>query len=147
MATYATAAEGDTYFALRLNADPWEDATEDNKTRALNQASRIIDRLNFLGTRTEDTQELQFPRDDDTEIPTDIQYACLELCLSLLDDVDPGLEYETMAMTRFKFADAESIYKRDDVPMHIVAGVVSIEAWRFLIPYLRDANEMHVNRV
>ena len=31
MATYATAAEGDTYFALRLNADPWEDATEDKR--------------------------------------------------------------------------------------------------------------------
>jgi len=147
MATYASIAEGDAYFLLRLNAEPWSDATTDNKTRALNQATRIIDRLNFLGTRTDDDQDLQFPRDDDSAIPTDIVNACCELCLALLDDVDPDLEFETLSMARFKFADAEANYSRQTVPMHILAGVVSVEAWRYLIPYLRDPNEMHINRV
>ncbi len=145
--SYATVAEGETYFTERLNSDAWDDATEANKAKSLITATRLIDRLNFKGAKTDSEQTLQFPRDDDSSVPNDIKYACLEVALALLDGVDPEIEFENLSMVSQNYANVRSTYDRSIPNEHIVAGIPSVSAWRYLKPYLRDASSIDLSRV
>jgi hypothetical protein len=101
MPSYTTITEAKVYFNDRLNVNAWECATNDQRRRALAQATQIIDRLNFSGCPTEpDTtiQTNQFPRDGDLVIPGDIKNATSEIALALLDGVDPEVEYENLTL-------------------------------------------------
>ena len=144
---YCTKAEADTYFSGRLNTDAWDDATDAEKDKALIQATRIIDQLNFKGTKTDDSQELQFPRDDDTVVPDDIKSACSEIALALLDGVDPETEADNLFMVSQGYANVRSTYDRQGQAEHFVAGVPSVTAWRYLLPYLRDNRAVDLSRV
>ena len=51
MSAYATVAEANAYFDGRLYSTIWATACVSNKEKALAQAARIIDRLNFAGEK------------------------------------------------------------------------------------------------
>ena len=144
---YATEAEAILYFSGRLNADAWDDADSYERDKALINATRIIDRLNFKGTKTVDAQVLQFPRDNDTVVPDDIKSACSEIALALLDGVDPELEYDNLSMVSQGYANVRSTYDRSMPSEHVAAGIPSVNAWRYLKPYLRDVSAIDVSRV
>jgi len=144
---YGTIVEAQEYFDGRLNTDAWDDAITGDKTKALEQATTTIDRLNFRGSKTSSTQANQFPRDDDTTVPNDIKNASFEIALAFLDGVDPEMEYENLSMISQGYANVRSTYDRSNVPLHIVAGVPSSVAWRFLVPYLRDAFSVDLSRI
>jgi hypothetical protein len=144
---YCTTDEAQAYFDGRLNADAWDDASSANKQKALIHATRLIERLNFKGEKTVDTQSLQFPRDNDTSIPTDIKYACSEIALALLDGIDPELEFDNLKMVSQGYANTRSTYDPDLPVEHIAAGIPSVTAWRFLKPYLRDMRTVNLSRV
>ena len=147
MANYGTIVDGDTYFASRLNADAWDDATDADKTKALTQSTRAIDLLNYLGEKTDEDQVNQFPRDDDSAVPDDIEYACYEESLSLLDGVVPELEFENLSQVAQGYKNVRSTYDRSQLAQHIVAGIASVTAWRYIKPYLRDGNVVAIQRV
>lgn len=147
MAAYATSVEAQTYFDGRLNTDAWDDATSANKTKALSMATTLIDRLNFRGEKADSTQENQFPRGDDTVVPSDIKNACAEIALALLDGVDPELEFDNLRMKSQAYGVVRSTYESDRAPEHYVAGIPSSLAWRFLKPYLRGAYTIDTHRV
>ena len=46
---YGDLQEADAYFAGRLHSQPWEDADDADKPKALLAARRLIDNLNFKG--------------------------------------------------------------------------------------------------
>ncbi len=144
---YATISEADTYFAGRLNVDAWDDANTTNRNKALIEATTRIDRLNFYGAMTETDQTLQFPRDDDTDYPDDIKYACAEIAFALLDGVDPEIEFENLNLVSQGIGNVRATYDRTSPPEHIAAGIPSIIAWRFLKPYLRDVRNFRTRRV
>jgi len=145
--SYCTEAECDTYMAGRLNSDSWDDATELNRVKALATATRYIDRLNFLGEKADDEQTLQFPRYADTEVPQDIKDACSEIALSLLDGVDPELEFENLSMVSQGYSNVRSTYDRSIPAEHVLAGIPSVAAWRYLKAYLRDSLSFDISRV
>ena len=147
MSAYATTVEAATYFSERLNTDAWDDAVTGDKTKALAQATKIIDRLNFLGELADEDQDNQFPRDNDTEVPNDIKYACCEIALALLDGVDPEIEFENLSMVAQGYGNVKSTYDREIPAAHILAGVPSVTAWRYLSPYLRDPYSITLRRV
>ena len=60
--SYATVAEGDSYFGDRLNSTEWTDATTGTKEKALVTATRRIDEEMFLGFKVTITQALKWPR-------------------------------------------------------------------------------------
>ena len=61
--SYADVADADAYFEGHLYASAWTAATEENKTKALVFATRLIDaQMQFNGTRASDAQALQWPR-------------------------------------------------------------------------------------
>ncbi len=158
MAAYGTYTEGDTYFATRLYVSAWTEAANANKTIALAEASMRIDRLKFSGILVADDQELEFPRyyldydgtdngpEGDEVIPDDIQYACFELAFALLDDKDPDLELENLTVLSHKF-DKIATGKSGQILQHVLAGIPSATAWRYLLPYLTSGRTLKLNRV
>lgn len=147
MTPYTDPGTGDIYFATRMGSDAWDNADTVDKTKALGHATMIIDNLNFLGEKLDSTQENQFPRYGQTDTPTDIINACCEIALALLDGINPELEYENLMQTHAGYANVKSTYTRDQLPEHILAGVPSSTAWRFLKPWLADSRSIDMNRV
>lgn len=147
MSSYANISYADDYFATRLFTEVWDDALDDDRTKALTMATRIIDRLNFVGEKADAAQEFQFPRGSDTDVPRDIKQACCEIALALLDGVDPDKEFENLFVTSNAFGGVRTSFDRPPVPGHTAAGVPSQTAWRLLFPYLRDPGVMTLRRV
>jgi len=145
---YITLVEAEDYFeTYRLETLVWDSATEDNKVKALNMSTCLIDTLNFLGTKTDSTQAHQFPRNQDTEVPTDIKRACAELAYELLDDVNPNYEMENLIVTQQTYANVRITRDTGSAPIHLIHGIPSATAWKLLSPYLYDPNTISVVRV
>ena len=153
---YLTPLEAQELANERLNVEAWDDAVDEDGSsfgepntltyKALTMATSAIDRLNYQGTKTDLDQVNQFPRDDDTVVPADIGQACFEIALALLDGVDPQLEGENLGMTSQGYANVRSTYDREVPVPHIVAGIPSLTAWRFIVPYLRDTGYFNIMR-
>lgn len=95
--SYATVAEGDTYFDERVQSTNWTgEASADVKERALIMATRRIDTLRFEGDKTTSGQALKWPRidafDDNldeydtTVVPAIVKHATFEEALRILND-------------------------------------------------------------
>lgn len=147
MATsYLTEAAAQVYLDARLNTEPWDDASSSDRDKSLCMATEIIDRLNYLGTKTDENQTLQFPRNDDTVVPVDIEKACVEIALALLDGIDPDLEHQNLRLIAQGYANVRSTYNHMAHPAHVLAGVPSFRAWTYLQPYLRDPHSIKIVR-
>lgn len=144
--SYTDAGGGDAYFATRVGSDAWDSAETTDKDKALAHATRIIDNLNFVGTKADATQENQFPRYGQTDVPNDIIMACCEIALALLDGVNPELEFENLMQTASGYANVKSTFNRDQLPEHILAGVPSVTAWGYLKPWLTDNRNLRLIR-
>jgi hypothetical protein len=153
MANYGSTVLGDAYFATRLHDEAWDGATEDQRNRALAEASRRIDRLNFRGAKTSESQALEWPRVDpkeefdDDEIPESILIATYEVAYALLDGVDPDQEYENLASSSEGYSSVRTTYNRTTVPEHYAAGIPSRLAWQFLKPLLGNVTGVRLRRV
>ena len=160
---YGTVADGDTQFSYRLHETIWSAATAADRHLALIAATKIIDALNFKGdkhtvfisTSTDDAvlrvanaaQNLEFPRDEDTTVPSQIERACYEIAYSLLDGRDPETELEALTMTSQGYAALKTQYIREGLPLeHIVNGCPSLCGWLLLRPFLRDVSGFKVTR-
>lgn len=91
--SYVTVAEAQTYADSDLKAADWYIATADQRIRALITATRTLDILSYVGTRTTTTQALSWPRTGftagdktytSTEVPKEIKQATFELAFTLL---------------------------------------------------------------
>lgn len=137
----------DSYFTERLGTRAWDNANDTDKFKALAMATRAIDRLNYSGDKADADQELQFPRDDDTEVPSDILIAAYECALAYLDGYDPNIEIENLAISSQGFAEVRDTYDRSFALPHVRMGIPSVVAWNNLLPYLRDPNYFTISRV
>lgn len=133
---YATVDEGEEYFSTRLHSESWDNATDDRRLKALRMATRAIDRLSFKGKKDDPTQALEFPRGG--SVPDSIKIACCEVALSLLDGVDPDLEEESLKDVTDAYATVRVTSDPSIRMDHIRAGIPSVEAWKFLLPFLND---------
>lgn len=144
---YLDDKEADLYFSNRVNSQVWTRANIDQKMVALRHATRLIDRLNFRGDKTDSNQLLQFPRDDDVIIPLDIKFACCEVAIKLLDGVDTDLEINALAVDSHGYGSVKTNYNRRFIPDHTLAGIPSAMGWSYLVPYLRDVHNLVLSRV
>lgn len=93
---YGTEAGAATYFRARLGASAWNSAGSSDKKRGLVSATRWIDSARWQGAPTASGQALAFPRTglldcdgvavDDSTVPAEVDQACYELALKLLED-------------------------------------------------------------
>jgi hypothetical protein len=169
---YGTIAEATDYFANRLHETAWTNADVTDRPKALMAATRIIDTLNFKGDKhsvwvwdqanplgtpnatpandriADATQSLQFPRDDDTDVPEDIRVACYEIAHSLLDNKDPEIELENLRVNTESYGGTKTVYGPDLTYVeHLINMIPSALAWRILRPYLRDEAAISLPRV
>jgi hypothetical protein len=164
---YATIDEANAYFATRLYSEAWEDASQVDQQKALDTATRDIDRLNFAGYKhtvwlaleanscacdtvidaAELAQPLQFPRGSDETIPSDIKIACMEIALARLDGVDPEMELENLGVISQGYASVRTTYDRSSMQDYIKSGIASSAAWRYLKPFLRSPLDFTIKRV
>lgn len=145
---YETIANADEYFInQRLDSSLWINTPENQRQAALYQATRYIDRLNFLGEKTDEEQELEFPRDDDTDIPQDIKYACMEIAFALLDGRDVEIEAEQVGEQAASLGPASLRVDPSMMNEAKAHGIPSIVAWRYLKPYLRRVDTVTLSRV
>lgn len=148
MSNYATEAELDTLATYSMTGNAiWSAASAGDKAIAMAHASRILNRLNFVGSKTSDSQELEFPRgEDETEIPDGIKEAYADIVFALLDGVDPDAEQELLSVSSTAYQGVRTTYDRSIVQEHVVAGVPSASAWLKLKPYLRDSRSVTLER-
>lgn len=145
---YGTITEANTYFADKVKHEIWDEASDSDKTRGLKTATIHIDRLNFLGDKTEEDQENEFPRNvTDDLTPDQIKYACYEIAYSLLEGKDPELELETLSLESASLSPAKVVFNRDAVPEHLANFIVSALAWSYLKPYLRMSERLQLHRI
>ncbi len=172
MSQYSTRVEADAYFEIRLHSTLWAASTVSDRNVALQQASRIIDDLDYKGMKNAayvvwlpfdgisltdanklainnagETQALEFPRGADTSIPTDIKEACNEIAFALLDGRDPDQDTENLSQISQGFSSVRTTYTRTFIPEHLVNGVPSATAWRRLKRYVKDRAGTRVSRV
>lgn len=93
--SYATIAQGDTYHETHLYADDWVDAGDDEKCKALQMATRMLDQqYEWIGSVSSSDQALLWPRsgvvgpngylEANDEIPIRIVQATAELARQLI---------------------------------------------------------------
>ena len=94
--SYITLAEAQAFADGDIDAVEWYAASTDQKIRALITATRNLDLVGFVGTRSTTTQALAWPRKDftttektyaDDEIPKEIKLATWELAKNLVRDM------------------------------------------------------------
>jgi len=119
-----TLDEVNGYMNNRLNADPWFDATEDDQLKAISTAIRSINNLS-LDKSINSEQGI-----------IDTIAAVSEVCISLLDGVDPSKEIDSVNVISRSFVSSKVTYDKRTVPEHTKAGIVSPIAWNILWPYL-----------
>lgn len=144
---YVTISEANAYFAERLHSGLWGETNLTDRTAALLDATRRIDRLNFNGDKADSAQELQFPRGADTAIPNDIKIACMESAFALLQGVDPEREATNLSVVSQGYSSVRTTYDRSLEQQHFAAGIPSMIAWRYLLPFLREQRTIRVSRV
>ncbi len=148
------------YFGTRLRTEPWDNATKDERLKALHEATRLIDRLYFIGKKADPVQGLEFPRVSivvnqgdlnlvtiNTFIPPDIQIACYEIAMKLLDGYDPDFEADNLGANSQGFEGVRTTYDRTASLEHTRAGIPSAVAWSYLRPYLVDNRQVRISRV
>lgn len=134
---YTTLAEFQTYVdSFTLDTDNYDVAPPAKRTKALTLATRAIDRLNFQGDKAVPGQQYQFPRGNDSVVPTAIKNATCELALKYLDDVVLDQEFDAQNVAFEAFMGIKTSYN-DFAKEHLINGIVSFEAWLLLKPYLR----------
>jgi len=107
--SYISVEDADNYFAKRMHTDNWDAASDVNKQKALMDATRRLDRIEYTGEKTNNDQALEWPRTgatlrdealDDDIIPTRILDATCELALAVLSsNINPGLPEGVQSFT------------------------------------------------
>jgi hypothetical protein len=83
------------------------------------------------------TQELEFPRGKDTVVPTEIEWACYETALALLEGFDSEDAIDRINVIRQAYAAVRTTYAADNAAMeYLVYGIPTARVWRWLKPYL-----------
>lgn len=145
---YINVEDAQIFFDQRLNTYAWDAASDPDRLKALKMATKRIDRLQFIGAKLDTlTQTLEFPRDYQTEVPTDIQEACCLLALALLDGVDPEIEDQNLSAVTQAFSTARTTYEPSVRRDYIRNGIPCVEAWQILLPYLADPLEITIRKV
>lgn len=125
---------------------PWDDASASDQQKALNAASKAIDHLNYMGVRTDANQVNQFPRNGDLLVPNQIHTAIVHEAIMLLDGMDPQFEHQNQAIISDGYANVRSTHDHSSTRDHILAGIMSIHAWRYLQPFLRRPGDRDIFR-
>ena len=163
--SFATIAEADTYFDGVLNAGAWiDEGDDDQKARALMEATRQLSVIPWVGARVDDTQALPWPRvnveDGDGQfalidwpayldqdvIPPFIKEATYRIAIELLRSgtVDPFAIHDDTGIKRKKTGPIETEYFGESSLPGGIAQYPYIVA--LVAPYIDGAGTLRIVR-
>ncbi len=156
---YGSAAGGDLFHQRRINAFDWEDATLEDKVKALYDATGMIDKFQFIGDKVVSTQGLEFPRDrtkrDDTVVliggtsgvPVSIENAAYLISDALIGGRDPQSDFDSLRVKSETIAGIRTEFESARVPSEHIANLVpSPAAWALIRPFLHIADSFVMNK-
>jgi hypothetical protein len=124
--TYVSLEDAEEYMVNKLNSQVWDAASPNDKAKALIQATKSIDKLQFMGIKFDCAQKLQFPRvyinseppelvTLSGEIPQAVKDATCEEALCLIanmnnSSVTARMDLQAQGIKRIKFGDSEEEY-------------------------------------
>ncbi len=180
MAYYGTLSDANTYFDNRLHSESWSNSDPADRPKALTEATRLIDSLNYRGVKhtvwlimyepdpyntgnytkklvnppsrndlitADGNQELEFPRGQDTVVPTEIEWSCYEIALALLEGFDPEDAIDRLNVIRQAYSAVRTTYDNSsDAMEYLVYGIPTARVWRWLKPYLTDDRILKISR-
>jgi hypothetical protein len=83
------------------------------------------------------TQEKEFPRGKDTVVPTEIEWACYEIALALLEGFDSEDAIDRINVVRQAYSAVRTTYAAENAAIeYLVYGIPTARVWRWLKPYL-----------
>ncbi len=158
--SYCTISEAESYFATRINSQSWDDASLNDKIKALNTATSDIDNLNFSGIKADCNQLLEFPRIYKKRydihhnlisviapiIPPNIKKACCEISISYLEGVLLEDEINNMNIISSGFGGVQTMYSSNTAQEHFRAGIISSRAWQYIKPFLFDPLTLRIEK-
>ena len=176
MSSYGTLAAANTFFAQRLHAYDWEISTVDDRQKAMNQATELIDQFDYICQKytvqvvldsidavngdpttdenqallraAEEAQPLEFPRGDSSTIPTEIEIACYLIAKALLSGRDPDADLESLAVKSAAYGGVRTSYARDGANNEHMAHLIpSPQAFNLIRPFFRERDLFDVKRV
>ena len=132
---YVSLTEANEYFSDRLHADAWAEVSDADKEKALAMATKAIDRQPLKGQKTDTAQTLAFPRYPDTEIPKEVQEACCEEALAILESGNSQRrKLQQEGVQSFSLGNMSETFAAG-----AGKGLLSQEAKEFLRPWLLKA--------
>lgn len=134
---YADLDWANGYMSDRLETDTWDEADNDTRNKALRMATRYIDTLPFVGSKTDPDQVREFPREDEDEIPDEVKNACAEAALALLEGKTLDAMIEQATASSESTGDA-SVSRRNGGTLGMNDGVISPMVLRLLAPWLEN---------
>ena len=176
MAYFGTLSGANSYFDNRLHSEGWSDSAPADRPKALTEATQLIESLNYKGVKhavwlimydqtspyakkltdvpTRDeviaadaTQELEFPRGQDTDTPTNIEWSCYEIALALLEGFDPEDAIDRLNVIRQAYAAVRTTYDNSSTAMeYLVYGIPTARVWNWLKNYLTDDRIINISR-
>jgi len=156
--SYIDLTGADSYFETRLNADAWDNASEEEKKKALITATNRIDYYNFIGVKYDADQPLEFPRRyfhqiepfyrydqelQDGETPQEVKDATCEEAIELLD-LNTALEKkQKQGITSESIGDTSRSYSEDAVKRKLQGRkLTSPEAKSLLQQYIKSTTKL-----
>lgn len=146
---YGSVAAGDLFHAVRVHSWDWNNASVEDKTKALYTAQQLIDRFAYTGVKTDDDQLLEFPRtrtrDDGTVcliggsagIPTSIEQAAYLIADALVGGRDPQADFEALNVKVETFGPVRTEFDtRRNAKNHVANLIPSPSAWALILPFL-----------
>ena len=175
MSNYGSVAGGNAFFAARLHAYDWDRSSPDDRLKALVQATELIDQFDYIGQKAtvytlveasdddtdwttatnraliqaaEEAQPLEFPRDADSTVPTEIENATYLIAKALLSGRDPEADLENLSVTTSSYGGVKTSYQRDgNNQEHLAHLIPSPQAFNLIRPFFRERNLFDVKRV
>ncbi len=162
---YGTTTDGDAYFAARMFSWDWEQATTDEKEKALQTATDLIDQFDYLGQKyavailddsasdeerkTANAEQVnEFPRGTSSVIPVEIEQATYLIAQRLLSGRDPQMDLEALSVKFERYGSVQSGYDRSgNTQEHLAHMIPSPQAWNLIKPFLRERNVFVTKRM
>ncbi len=147
---YITEADADIHFGEKTNTSVWDNTASPDKVKALKEATRLIDDLNFVGEKNDPINQVrEFPRNDDVVVPEEVQRATAEVAIALLAGTTLTSLNSTVGKTAESIGDASVSYDSGGRQRVLATnlGLVSPEAARLLREWIIDPREIEFERV
>lgn len=147
MVRYLEVNDADAYIQnYKVERSEWENASEGNKEIWLNKATRALDSLVWKSVRTDSLQPNAFPRGSETDIPQDILDATAELAFAYSCGVNPDLEFDNLSISSRKLGPVSTTSDTTIPKVFVILGIVSLDAYRLIAPYLQSSKLQRIER-